>query len=254
MENNDSIDFYTLNLTGTSKSGDQIEDWISPGSKKNNKVFKLWDKKSALELPVIEEGGEISKFHKILDKEGVPDILPQIGEMQLYKSAKVTDFITGSFLESYGLIISQKAKEVLESFNLGEFKTFPLGIIYKKDTFSNYHFLKFFFDFSPFINYKESQFFVQTKITDPKSQESLNLNSKEEVNNKNKELFKTLNFVKSSTVILNSNLPQIDLFKFNEFGKNQMLISKGLADALKGLSGIEVKPVPSIKKLTTTQG
>ena len=95
-------------------------------------------------------------------------------------------------------------------------------------------------------------FFVQTKITDPKSQESLNLNSKEEVNNKNKELFKTLNFVKSSTVILNSNLPQIDLFKFNEFGKNQMLISKGLADALKGLSGIEVKPVPSIKKLTTT--
>jgi hypothetical protein len=31
-----------------------------------------------------------------------------------------------------------------------------------------------------------------------------------------------------------------------------MLISKGLSDALKELSGIEIKPLTSIKKLTTT--
>tara|TARA_B100000674_G_C37661474_1_gene832699 strand:- start:29 stop:793 length:765 start_codon:yes stop_codon:yes gene_type:complete len=254
MDNNDSIDFFQLNLTGSSKAGDQIEDWISPGTKKINKLFKLWDEKSPLELPEIEEGGEISKFHKILDKDEIPEVLPEIGDMQLYKSAKPTDFITGSFLEQYGLIISKQAMEILETFNLGEFKCFPLGIIHKKKTYNNYFFIKFHFNYSPFINYKESEFFVQTEMVDPNSKVKIDLNSQEEVSNKNKELIKKFNIVRSSLIYLNSNFPQIDLFKLRKFGQHKLIISKHLAEALKGLSGIEITPVTTIKKLTITQG
>jgi hypothetical protein len=241
-----SSSLFEMKVIGNPKTGDQIEEWESPGTKRIGELFKNWDGESPLNIET-EEGGEIKRFDDILYKNEIPEILPDIGQMVLYKSSKVTDFISGSFLEHYGLIVSAKAKKLLEEIEMGDFGFFPLEIKHKKKIYKDYYFFKCKFSAKEFIDFTKSSFYTQEGIIGIGTKKKIELNSKDEVD----ELYKSLpenTYLFVSEIFLKDTFPKVDLFRFCQFGINKIIVSKALAEQLVNLSGVEIVPVNRIKK------
>lgn len=242
----DSKDIFRLELTGNKRTGDQIENWKSPSVLKMEQRFKNWDGKSQLNFE-IPEGGEIRRFDELLDGENVPEELPEIGQMILYKSSKITDFIKGSFLEQYGFIVSDKAKDILDKFNLGEHKHYPLEIVHKNQIYSNYWFLRNSASLKEYIDYEKSNFYSQKGLLDFSSREQITINSKEELetyrsNSQGQDIY-----VKASEIYLNDDFPKYDLFVSKEYGIQGTFISTKLKTEITKLSGVEIKTTKRIK-------
>jgi hypothetical protein len=154
LKQEDSKNFFKLELIGNKRTGYQIKDWISPASKKVEKLLQNWDGRTELKFD-IPEFGSINDFHDLLNDNNVPDNLPEIGQMELFKSSKLTDFINGSFLEQYGLLINEKTKNLLIKFNLGKYKSYTFQVIYKDSANLDYYFLRNAASIDKFIDYKK---------------------------------------------------------------------------------------------------
>ena len=242
----DSKEIFMLELTGNKRTGDQIEDWKSPSVLKMEQRLKNWDGKSQLNFE-IPEGGEIRKFDELLDGENVPEELPEIGQMILYKSSKITDFIKGSFLEQYGFILSDKAKGMLDNFNLGEHKYYSLEIVQKSHIHSNYWFLRSSASVKNYIDFEKSNFYSQKGLLDFSSREQITINSREEL-----EAYRASSqgqdiYVKASEIYLNDDFPKYDLFVSKEYGIQGVFISSKLKTEITKLSGVGIKTTKRIK-------
>ena len=242
----DSKYVFQLELTGNKRTGDQIEDWKPPSVQIMEERFKDWDGKSELSFD-LPEGGEIRRFHDLLNGENVPEELPKIGQMTLYKSSKITDFVKGSFLEQYGFIVSDKAKNILDKFNLGEHKYYPLEIVNKNQIYSNYWFLRSSASVKDYIDFEKSNFYSQKGLLDFSSREKININSKEEIeiyrsNSQGKNIY-----VKAIELYLNDDFPKYDLFISKEYGIQGTFISTKLKNEITKLSGVEIKTTKRIK-------
>lgn len=242
----DSKDFFQIELTGNKRTGDQIEDWKSPSVQLMEKYFKNWDGGSELSFE-IPEGGEIKEFHDLLHDENVPEELPEIGQMTLYKSSRITDFIKGSFLEQYGFIVSDKAKDILDKFNLGKHKYYPLEVIHKNQTYSNYRFLRSSASVKDYVDFEKSNFYKQKGLFDFSSREPIAINSKEELKAYRSKVEGHDIYVKASEINLKGDFPKYDLFVSKEYGVQGTFISTKLKAEITELTGIDIKTTKRIK-------
>lgn len=242
-----SEDFFQLELKGNKSTGNQIEDWKSPAVIKMEQRLNNWDGKSLLNFE-IPEGSEVRKFEDLLVCENVPIELPEIGQMKLYQSSKVTDFIKGSFLQQYGFIVSGKAKVILEKYNLGKHKYYPLELIHKEQVYSNYWFLRSSASMKDYIDFEKSSFYMQKGLLDFSSRVKIIINSREELRNYRSKFQGQNIYIKASEINLSQNFPNYDLFTTNGYGVQGAYISAKLKSEIIKLTGIEIKPTKRIKK------
>lgn len=234
-----SPDFCELELKVNSRTGNQIKDWISEVSLILKKEMEDWDWSKPFEVELPDEP-EIDKFYKLLSAEGNPDALPGLGYMQLYKSSKVTDFVTGSFLSQYGLIISQSAKEIFEAYNLGEARFYPITLEHNGNFYSNYFFLKTLSSAVEFIDYRKSCFYKQRGFSDFDTREVIEIDSIEEYEDYRKNLSDQEVFIYMKSIALNDSFPNYDYFTCDMPGMHKRFVSSKLASALNKLSGLQI--------------
>lgn len=236
-----SDDFFELNLTLTkTKTGSQIKDWHSPKSIENQKQMEKWDWTNPFPIDLTAEP-EIKKYDKLLSSNDTPADLPDFGFFELFKSAKLTDFISGSFLQQYGLIINEKIKETITQFNIGTSKFFPVTIELKDQKYSNYYFLKTTAA-DNYVDFEKSAFYEQDGLLRFETRKALQLNSLDEIKSCRQKYTGTNKMIFAKNIVLNSEFPSFDYFTFNSFGIHKKFISTRLADRLKTATGIQISP------------
>ncbi len=242
----DSDDIFKLILTGNKRTGSQIQEWNPPISKEIEDAFKNWDGKSQIDF-AFPEGGEVRKYEILFSENKVPESVPELGQMELYKSSKVTDFISGSFLEQYGLIVSQKVKNTLQKFDLGNHNFYPLELVHKGIIHNNYWFFRSSPQIEEYIDYKKSKFYTQIGHFGFNTMTPINIDSKEELLETRQKLKGQKTFIRISELYTNDNYPQVDLVKSIQFGVSGTFISKRLKNALTDFTGIEIQKTKRIK-------
>lgn len=242
-----STDFFEINLTGNTKTGSQIKEWQSPKSIEVKKRMDNWDWSKPYVADLTAEP-EIKIFDRLLSSNEIPETLPDFGYFELYKSSKLTDFISGSFLEQYGLIINDKTKDILNQFNIGLSKFYPLTLEFKGQYFTNYYFVKAIGQADNYIDYEKSVFYEQTGLFGFDTRTEIELNSKNEISEYRKNNAGKDKHIFAKKIFLNSNFPKLDYFTLTEFGIYKKFISVKLAKALDKATGIEIKQTNRLYK------
>ena len=234
-----STDFFEINLTGNPRTGSQIEDWLSPKSIEIKNRMAIWNWLNPFVADLTAEP-EIKKFDRILSSDEIPETLPDIGYFELYKSSKLTDFISGSFLQQYGLIVNDKTKDILRQFNLGVSKFYPLTLAHKGQHHTNYNFLKTIAKTDSYIDYEKSVFYEQDGLLQFDTRREIKLNSIDEIATYQKTLVGTEKMILAKQIFLNSNFPALDYFTFSNYGIHKKIVSSKLANELTKVTGIEI--------------
>jgi hypothetical protein len=252
-----SNEFYEIEIIGNKRTGDQIDDWESPGSREIEKAFNNWDGKSELKFNFPEKG-VIDIFIQLLKNDNLPSKIPDIGSFVLYKSSKVTDFINGGFVSQYGLVISEKVKDILIKFNLGKHQFYPLKIKHKELVYKNYFLFKTLSSVDNFINIKETLFYKQRAMSfDAEDRTDIIFNDQSEIDDFIKEN-KKLDYnrqigVYSKQIKLNANFPKHDIFYLKKYQNSAdsslPLISERLKNELEknGITGVLFEKTKRIK-------
>ncbi|WP_321480950.1 hypothetical protein [uncultured Bacteroides sp.] len=84
-----------------------------------------------------------------------PDYIPNLDGIMLSGTAKQTDFVSDGF--SIGYIVSEKAKNIIEKYNLYPHCFYPLGLYIRKVKY-DYFLLFMTSGYSDFVDYKKSTF------------------------------------------------------------------------------------------------
>jgi len=234
-----SDNFFKLELIGNKRTGDQIEDWKPPDSEKMEELLKNWDGMNPLTLN-IPERGLVQEFDDLLSENKVPIKLPEIGKMVLWKSSKVTDFIKGSFLQQYGLIINEEVISIFDKFNLGEHNYFPLEILHKERVFKNYYFFRNSATIENYIDYAKSNFYIQKGHFGFETRRKIDVKSKKDINKIRNDFSGQNIFILASKIYFTQDFPNFDLFKTDTFGIHGNFISKHLKDALQNVTGVKI--------------
>ncbi|WP_412560841.1 hypothetical protein [Winogradskyella sp. MIT101101] len=241
-----SGDYFKLDLVGNKRTGNQIKDWHPPSTREIEKIFANWDGKSELHFD-LPTGGAINEFHKKLSGNDVPKTLPEIGQMELYKSSKLTDFISGSFLEQYGLMVNDKTLKLLTKFKIGNYNHFPFEVIQNGEILSNYNFLRNSASMENYIDYQKSKFYIQKGLLQFDTREDVDINSLDDINKLVKKVAGQDIYIFASELTVTKEFPNYDLFKAGIYGVRGIYISEKLKEALKECNGIEIKEQKRLK-------
>ncbi len=244
----DSKEYYIIEVIGNrrTKSGDQISEWLHPKVEEMKQKMNDWDWNKPFEFEMPEKS-LVSEFYEILKDNGLPDELPEVGKFQLFESSKLTDFIKGSFLEQYGLIVSEKAKTLLTKFNLGKHNYFPITILHKGIDHNNYFFLRCLTNSNEHVDFIQSDFYTQEGFFDKKSKKQIEFGTKEEFTDFiQKTPSHKLNLF-ADKIILSNTFPDFDLFEINDYGFNEKFVSEQLANSLGKLTGITLTKATKVK-------
>jgi hypothetical protein len=174
----------------------------------------------------------ISRLQRLFADFNLPPKNTDIGNVTLYKSAKITDFISGDSLSANGWILSGKVKKILADFNIGKHRFYPIIVEHKDKKYTDYYYLQFSNDSTKYVDYKKSKFYKNKKIIDlPETREDIEINSQKEINEKTKELRKIDEWcsINPKSIILKTKFPAFDLFEFHHLNT----ISKFISDRLK---------------------
>lgn len=250
--------FYEIEIIGNKRTGKQIEDWESIGSLEIEKAFKNWDGKSELKFNFPEKS-EVEIFTNLLRGDNLPAKIPDIGSFVLFKSSKVTDFINGGFVSQFGIVISEKVKDILIKHNLGKHQFYPLKIKHKDLVYKNYFLFKTISGIENFIDIKESIFYKQREMSfNTEDRVEIIFNNQQEIDEfikENKKLdFNSQIGVYSKQLKLNSNFPKLDIFYLNKYqnsGYSSLpIISERLKKELEnfGITGVKFEITKRIKQ------
>ena len=240
MKNISEYQIFELTGNKKTKSGDQIEEWVTPPVADMQKKMERWDWNKPFEFEMPDKP-IATQFDDVLKENGLPDKLPQLIKLLLYSSSKVTDFIKGSFLQQYGLIVSTEAKHVLEQFNIGKHKFYPVILNQKSADYNDYYFFKSLTNANKYIDIKNSSFYLQESYFNTDTKRPVTFASYEEI-----ETFRHKNsgndiYIFADKICLNENFPDYDYFTISEFGIHDKFISPILTDELKALTGFYLK-------------
>lgn len=235
----DTKEYFILDVVGNkkTKSGDQISEWLHPKVEEMKNKLNDWDWSKPFEFEMPEKS-LVSEFDEILKDNCLPDELPEVGKFQLYDSSKLTDFIKGSFLEQYGLIVSEKAKAVLTQFNLGHHKFFPITICHKDIGYNEYFFLKCLTRSNDYLDFVKTEFFTQKGFFDKESKRKIEFKTKDEYIVFINESSKHKLYLFADKVKLREDFPRFDLFEVNDFGINEIFVTESLSKELNKLTGV----------------
>jgi hypothetical protein len=235
----DSKSYFTLEVVGNkrTKSGDQINEWLSPQVEEMNRKMNEWDWSKPFEFEMPQKS-LVSEFDDLLKGDELPENLPEIGKLLLFDSSKFTDFIKGSFLDQYGYIVSAKAKSILSEFNLGRHKFYPLTITLKGFDNNDYFFLKCLTNSIDYIDFKNSNFYSQEGFFNKASEKQQEFNTQEELITFRKNYSAHKLNIFSSKIKLSKDFPDFDFFKIDDFGFNETFLTNKLSKQLVKLSGL----------------
>jgi hypothetical protein len=240
MKNISEYQIFELTGNKKTKSGDQIEEWITPQVADLQMKMQQWHWSKPFEFEMPDKP-IATQFDDVLKENGLPDKLPELVKVFLYSSSKLTDFIKGSFLQQYGLIVSANAKVVLEQFNIGKHKFYPIIVNQKSDDHDDYYFFKSLTNANQYVDVKKSSFYLQEGYFNTDTKRPVTFASYKEI-----ETFRLNNsvndiYIFADKICLNENFPDYDYFTINEFGIHNKFISPMLADGLKALTGFHIK-------------
>ena len=90
--------------------------------------------------------------------DAFPDYIPYLDGFKLAGSAKLTDFVSSAFCGNL-FIVSERARQLLETYNLGPHRFYSLGL-YKRNVRHNYYMLHIIInpDYTEDVNYSQSIF------------------------------------------------------------------------------------------------
>ena len=166
------------------------------------------------------------------------DFDPEI-KIMLHRKAKITDFIDGRTL-GFGIIVNEKVKIILESFNLPPHKYHPIELFQEDIKYLGYHWLHFFVDLYNFIDVKKSLF----EVIDENEQEVIlidNIKSDNQMCSIFKK-YKYPNYINIKALYFDSKMPNYDLFSDN-IGKDYNYMSERLVDYINenNITGLDFK-------------
>lgn len=234
-------EYITFELAGNkkTKSGDQIEEWISPQAELMQAKMALWDWTKPFEFKLPDKA-LVTEFDELLKDNGLPDKLPELGKLVLYTSSKLTDFIKGSFLEQYGLIVSERAKTVLEQYNIGKHKFYPITLNHKNVDKADYYFFKSLTNANEYIDIKNSSFYSQKGYFNTETKKPIAFKNLDEINEFRQNNAGNNIHIFADKIRLTKSFPKYDYFMISEFGIYNKFLSQNLADRLKALTGINL--------------
>jgi hypothetical protein len=131
----------------------------------------------------------------------------------LNPKANVTDLITGA-IPSFGLIISEKIKKILEQVNLPLSKFYPININKDNRKIMQYYWFHYLSDFWNYVDMKKSTYLILNKFTF-KQLEEITIGTLDEV----KEIKKSLPFdkiIRPKELYLTSQFPNYDIFEITD--------------------------------------
>jgi hypothetical protein len=102
---------------------------------------------------------EIIGVHHSLKFDDLPAAPINFGSVYIHNSSKLTDFISTTAIAAHAFIISKKAIETFEQFDLGDYKVHPATVIHKGIK-CDYGVLQFTNDLHSNIDFANSKFYV----------------------------------------------------------------------------------------------
>jgi hypothetical protein len=164
---------------------------------------------------------------------------------ELVKKAKLTDVLSEGAISAVGFITNQKLKEVTDSLNQQNLKTYPVTIKFRKEEIGNYFWLHIkSLDISDLIDYDASIFYY-TKFEF--KQDNIKIKSYDHYKTLLKENGKMWG-VGMDDIKLSKKFDQsIELFHLSPFDST-VYISKRIRDIIldKNITGIEINEAPNI--------
>lgn len=85
---------------------------------------------------------------------------PNLDSFQLHSKAKMTDLLSNGLTGAFGILISDKLKNVLEKYKIVSHKFYPAKIALKNEIFENYYWMQIISDLTSCIDYNKSKFFI----------------------------------------------------------------------------------------------
>lgn len=162
-----------------------------------------------------------------------PDFTPDLNSFLLHAKSRPTDFISNA-LSSRGIIVSEIVKSIFESFNTCPIAFYKATIKYKSDVLDNYYWMHIISDYTDFIDYPNSRFFIYKNfifdLGDIKIESKLDLTNKlEEIK---KQYFNDTIAIWAKSITLLPNFDKsLDFFEIGRFSSNRY-ISLHLKNAL----------------------
>jgi hypothetical protein len=179
-----------------------------------------------------------------------PDFMPDLSGIKLVRGAKLTDFLSGGFSNS--MILSPRAKTVFEQFNLCPHRFYPMTI-HKNKQPNNYFMLHYLSNFSDFVDYEKSTFVEEFYKIDGTKGNFVEVNSKEELFIKRKEVQEK--FGQSFYSVVGKKLVMNEAFCKKRLDFFQILVvtsgtyvSEQLKNAIEenGLTGLDFFPAENL--------
>lgn len=249
-----SRDFFEFSLVGNKRTFYQVQDWITPMHIEIQKVLKNWDGKSPIKFDVPNEGrGYIESFTKAFKEDKIPEALPEIGCLKLYKSSKVTDFIASDVLANRGMFVSKKVISIIEKFNIGRFNCYPLEIEHNEIRYKDYFFFRCDNNVDQFIDIDNSKFYIQKPSFEAQGRTRMKFKNEVDISNFLKQnegkKYEDCEFIHSEQIVFIPGFPEMDLFFLKRFtsGGSKPFMSKRLKEALSECSGIKFEPTKAIE-------
>lgn len=171
----------------------------------------------------IKRLNEVSTLYNHYDVEynSFPDFIPNL-ELELHKKAKQTDYLN-AFSISFGMIINDKFKSILEDFNLPSHAFYPIKVHQEKSVFK-YYWFHYIVDLWKYIDvqksflqvYKKFEFEVEKVIPIPKKPEEIEVIKSSLPRQKELMIHK---------IIFKDTFPKYDVFNLPQLGYSPNLIS-----------------------------
>jgi len=170
----------------------------------------------------------------------LPSFIPNLNHIPVRNCAKLTDFISWVPI-SFGFIVSQKAKEVFEQFDLGIHAFYPARVVHKQKTYDNYFWLLWEFpDVLPNIEYIKSKFYLGDM--DDKKIKDLNINSSNDLIQITESIEDLVSIIPELLSINDKFLSNFDVMKL-PFEHYPKIITQKLAQSLEEnkITGIRIR-------------
>ncbi len=90
-------------------------------------------------------------------------------------------------IERNGWVINQRLLEILKQFNIGEYKTYKIRVVYKGTSYDNYVYFHFFNYADKYVDYSKSKFYTKDGFDD-KTSKLIDISSEDEFISKGEEL------------------------------------------------------------------
>ena len=176
------------------------------------------------------------------------DFTPNLDSFLLAKRAKCTDFVS-NIAVYFGFLVSEKVKTILDQYKLPDHRFYKASVIYKKKKYSNYYFLHIISDFSHFIDYSKTQFYIENF----RIERAVSVSSRAEL----WHIYKTMGNL--DDIVLNEyrfhrNFQiEYDMF-YASFFDMKMYVSEKLKNALlqAGITGVDFFETQLIKSVAQT--